>query len=439
MICAAILLPNMNLSKKRVAVVGAGISGLACAYELQRAGCEVVVYEKDAHVGGRMSSRTHDGFIFDIGADHLCDLYDDIKTYCAEFGIPWEKMRFLKYGLLKHGKITAMDKAIGRLSKLRLALQFFLTKRAGHFLDLSNLAEFDTHNAYDHMRQVCGREVADYFVDPFTSTYQFHRATEISRGALTGIMRSIGQEPKRWELHRTPGGMQALPDAFAKRLNVRLNTPVEQVVAEKDVVVRNGDEEHFDAVILASTATVARSIYKNPTTEQARLLDGARYASSISLAFKVDCARMPEIAVVWVPFVENQKISGYVNESMKGQECSKDGTSLFCVWLHEDFAKRAMPLSDEEIFAQVKQEILKVCPWFTSADQLVNHDLHRWPEAMPKFYHGWLTRVRDFMQDGQGGQNVFFCGDYLNAPWTEGALRGGKRVAEQVLTKLRAS
>jgi protoporphyrinogen oxidase len=78
-----------------------------------------------------------------------------------------------------------------------------------------------------------------------------------------------------------------------------------------------------------------------------------------------------------------------------------------------------------------------VCPWFESVDQIENFDLERWPEAMPKFYHGHLKAAKEFMEgEGQGAQNVFLCGDYLNSPWTEGALRCGQRVAEQVKKKL---
>jgi len=55
---------------------------------------------------------------------------------------------------------------------------------------------------------------------------------------------------------------------------------------------------------------------------------------------------------------------------------------------------------------------------------------------MPKFSHGHLQRVSDFMQNDQGANNVFFCGDYMNGPWTEGALRNGERVAEQVIKAL---
>jgi protoporphyrinogen oxidase len=133
-----------------------------------------------------------------------------------------------------------------------------------------------------------------------------------------------------------------------------------------------------------------------------------------------------------VPFVENDKISGYVNEAMKGKEAAHDGESLFCVWLHEAYARSVMGKNEEEIFAAVKQEALKVCPWFSSVDDLKNHDLQRWPHAMPKFSHGHLKAVQTFLKEGQGKQNVYFCGDYVNAPWTEGALRMGKRLAGEI-------
>ncbi|MCQ8895851.1 FAD-dependent oxidoreductase [Limnobacter humi] len=42
---------------KRVAIVGAGMSGLACARELVRQGCDVTLYEKSRGPGGRMPTR----------------------------------------------------------------------------------------------------------------------------------------------------------------------------------------------------------------------------------------------------------------------------------------------------------------------------------------------------------------------------------------------
>ncbi len=55
---------------KRVAIVGAGISGLSCAAELQAAGYDVTLFDKGRGPGGRMSSRRFSTPLGEAVADH---------------------------------------------------------------------------------------------------------------------------------------------------------------------------------------------------------------------------------------------------------------------------------------------------------------------------------------------------------------------------------
>ena len=58
------------MSHPTVAVIGAGMAGLACASILRRAGLAVEVFEKSRGLGGRIATRRVDGLSFDHGAQY---------------------------------------------------------------------------------------------------------------------------------------------------------------------------------------------------------------------------------------------------------------------------------------------------------------------------------------------------------------------------------
>ena len=56
----------------RVAVIGAGIAGLHCAYRLQQSGVHVTVYEASTRVGGRMFTAREEDYAeqtFELGGE----------------------------------------------------------------------------------------------------------------------------------------------------------------------------------------------------------------------------------------------------------------------------------------------------------------------------------------------------------------------------------
>ncbi len=68
----------------KVAVIGAGMAGLACARILRRSGCYVEVFEQDRIIGGRMAT-TRLGLIpFDHGSQYVTARSDIFRTYLDE-------------------------------------------------------------------------------------------------------------------------------------------------------------------------------------------------------------------------------------------------------------------------------------------------------------------------------------------------------------------
>ena len=70
--------------KKRVAIIGAGISGLTLAQQLQNH-ADVVIYEKARGVGGRMSTRYADPFYFDHGTQFFTARTKALRSFLRPF------------------------------------------------------------------------------------------------------------------------------------------------------------------------------------------------------------------------------------------------------------------------------------------------------------------------------------------------------------------
>ncbi|MEL6298110.1 MAG: FAD-dependent oxidoreductase [Pseudomonadota bacterium] len=68
----------------RVAVIGAGIAGLACARTLRRAGAFVDLFEKDKGVGGRIGTARLGLAPFDHGAQYITARSPEFRTYLEE-------------------------------------------------------------------------------------------------------------------------------------------------------------------------------------------------------------------------------------------------------------------------------------------------------------------------------------------------------------------
>jgi len=74
--------PNLDLKHvgrgtKKVAILGAGISGMTVAYELERAGYDCTVIEASKRIGGRNITLRHGDVIDEMGYDQVCNFDDE--------------------------------------------------------------------------------------------------------------------------------------------------------------------------------------------------------------------------------------------------------------------------------------------------------------------------------------------------------------------------
>ena len=79
-----------NSSAEKVIIIGAGLGGVSCAYELQSAGIDITVLEARSRPGGRV--RTYrdpfaDNLYAEMGAEYVDSSDEYARKYCKEFGL----------------------------------------------------------------------------------------------------------------------------------------------------------------------------------------------------------------------------------------------------------------------------------------------------------------------------------------------------------------
>lgn len=259
-----------------VIVVGAGVGGLVCALELERAGGEVLLLEREREPGGRVRSRRVDGFTVDLGFQVLFEAY---PTLAAWLDLDALDMRWFRPAArLRHaGRVerigdglrdpsllvdTMRARALPVADKLRLLA---LTRRARRrSVDECFAPDAAGATTRDFLERAgFGRKTIDRFFAPFHGGILLDRALSTSASLLLFTLKMLAEG-------RTgvpAAGMGAIPRQLAQRLRpgtLRTGVAVEGIVAHGGAVrgVRTSDGATIEAseVVVATDAAVARRL-----------------------------------------------------------------------------------------------------------------------------------------------------------------------------------
>lgn len=135
------------MEKKDVIIIGAGLSGLACAHFLRRDRPElsVLVVEKSDHAGGVIRSHAEQGYLCEWGPHGFLDNKEESREILADLHLMDEVQRaplqdFHRY-LCRHGRLIALpqkpqelvtSKLLSTWDKLRLLGDLWRKPLAGH-------------------------------------------------------------------------------------------------------------------------------------------------------------------------------------------------------------------------------------------------------------------------------------------------------------------
>jgi monoamine oxidase len=284
-------------ARKNVIVIGAGIAGLSCGYELMRRGHNVTVLEASGRAGGHVRTfhdQFADGLYADIGAEHFYyPGYTDYWRYLKEFSltaVPYPRrdnmVRFLNGERFTEEELHSRG-VLGNLGFSQREIGF-LTRRSWPELPLLYIQQYvdqvrDEANPFEGaLRQLDQVSLAELLKRESASAaaLQFFggsgSALQTIWGAAVKKLRGTDLESKK--LFRLQGGNQLMTDAFAARLGdrVHLGCPVLRIdhgASGATVTCREFEQERkleADYVVSCVSAVVLRQIPVSPAWPEAK-------------------------------------------------------------------------------------------------------------------------------------------------------------------------
>ncbi len=271
------------MKKQRVAVVGAGIGGITAARTLVDKGHDVVVFEKDARIGGKCMTRTFHGQSYDLGALSVSPEFRTIIKFARRYGAALQE-RYPFWVLQPDGKQSRMrdeywkpgetTRLLGEMGRYLFHASKFamLHSRPRTFVNLPGQYQLP-------FREFCERygmaTIASWMELPVTSFgygdlgtiktwYVLDYISPLNFLGLSVLLIRLGRTPVHQLLRgygdlveRIAAGRDSKGSGEVKPLDVRLGARVRRIDRSSQGVTIETDAEgsppdRFDAVVLSA-------------------------------------------------------------------------------------------------------------------------------------------------------------------------------------------
>lgn len=408
----------------RIAIVGAGISGLTTAYELQTRlpPARLWLFDADDHPGGKVRTlRTRDFFV-ELGPDAIVTFKPAGLALVRELGLhdtattPAPEPAYISWGSRLHRLSPGLF--AGPSMDWRSIVSTGLLSPWGRLRVLMDAVIPPRRSQADEsvgsfFRRRFGVEFRDRIADPLLAGLHSADVDTLSMAALFpqvremeqrhgSLIRGLRKLPKRESLgppfRSLTGGLETLTEALTRRLSgqqVLLGTRVHEVSrAPASWLVRATDRTYeADAVVLAMPAPAAAPLVRGLAPA---LADELQRQAMTSVAVAVYAWRGPAQTPgtgFLVPGKAGTLITGATFSSVKWPGSAQPGWVVARAYLGRAGRQDWWDRDDDHLLDAAWKETAAIAKLV--AEPSFRH-LRRWPAALPQYTVGhldWLARV----------------------------------------------
>lgn len=447
------------MSTAPVIIIGGGITGLAAAYDLAKAGVAHTLIEKRTRLGGVIETRFWDGCVLECGPDSFVSQKPEALALIEEVGLGDQVIGSNDAGrvtyILRHGRLRRLPEGtslfvptrpgpmlvsplVGWGTKIRMALE--LLRRPEAHPDRS-VAEFVT----DHF----GREALEYLAEPLlagvyggdpaqlSAASVLPRLVEIERrhGSLARALMKSRPAGSGLPLFRTlKGGLGCLVDRLAASANVLYGEAEALERAGEGFRVRAGggwmEARH---VILACPAWAAAKLAARLDGALAALLEQVPYTSSaiVSLIYRdqeFDGQRAGTGFLV--PRAERRKLMACTFAGTKFPHRVPEGKLALRCFFGGAGNDTVVEEPDEALIGAAREELrrilgLTVAPVFAS--------VARWPRSMAQYTVGHAARLKEIEARTAAIPGLHLAGNAYTGIGIPDCIRTGRAAAQKIL------
>jgi oxygen-dependent protoporphyrinogen oxidase len=477
---------HMAEKRKKIVIVGGGITGLSAAFYAQKHAVEnnlpvdITLIEKSETFGGKIQTLHRDGFVIEKGPDSFLARKLPIIELSKDLGLEDELVgtnpKAKKTYILHNGRLHRMPPGLvlGIPTQLTPFIRTGLISIAGKAraaldLVLPRRTDPSDESLGDFLERRLGKEVLDHIAEPLlagiyagdthslslkTTFPQFRAIEQKHRSLILGMIASKKNAPDTSDVpeiakksifltYKT--GLKTLVDRLVEKMeHVHLlnNRSVSSIDTLEQggyrLTLDNDQQIEADAVILALPPSISSRLLPNLST--ADKLKEIRYVSVANMIMAFDQKDIPTTldgSGFVVPRKEGRYITACTWTSSKWVHAAPEGKVLLRCYVGRSGDEEIVNNTDEELQKKVRHD-LKELMGITAEPMF--YEITRWSNSMPQYPVGHLDQLKRVREDlASTMPGILLTGSGYHGVGIPDCVRQGKEAAQEAYHLLQLS